>query len=68
MAQEDFYLARAVEARAEAAGRQLDNVRDRALRSAAAWDAMAERAAEIAQARETREAEKAGSGLETAAS
>ncbi len=60
MAQEDFYLARAVEARAEAAGSKLDNVRERALRSAAAWDAMAERAAEIAQARETREAEKAG--------
>ncbi len=66
MAQEDFYLARAVEARAEAAGSKLDNVRDRALRSAAAWEAMAERAGQIAQARETREAEKAGA--ETAVS
>jgi hypothetical protein len=64
MAQEDFYLARAIEARAEAAGSKLDNVRERALRSAAAWDAMAERAAEIAHARETREAEKIGASLE----
>ncbi len=57
--QEDFYAARAAEARAEADLANLDNVRDRALRSAAAWDAMAQRAAGVSMARETREAEKA---------
>ena len=41
----DFYLARAAEARAEANKAQLDNVRDRCLRSEAAWMSMANRAA-----------------------
>ena len=40
----DFYLARAAEARADADNASLDNVRDRCLRAAAAWDAMAQRA------------------------
>jgi hypothetical protein len=40
----DFYLARAAEARADADTAGLDNVRDRCLRAAAAWDAMAARA------------------------
>jgi hypothetical protein len=42
--QHDFYLARANEARADADKASLDNVRDRCLRAAAAWDAMAARA------------------------
>jgi hypothetical protein len=40
----EFYLARAAEARADADNAGLDNVRDRCLRAAAAWDAMAARA------------------------
>ena len=40
----DFYAARAAEARADADVAKLHNVRDRCLRSAAAWDAMAHRA------------------------
>ena len=40
----DFYLARAAEARTDADNAALDNVRDRCLRAAAAWDAMAQRA------------------------
>ncbi len=57
--QEEFYAARAAEARAEANTALLENVRDRALRSAEAWEAMASRAAEVTLARETRDAEKA---------
>jgi hypothetical protein len=57
--QEEFYAARAAEAMAEANAATLDNVRDRALRSAAAWEAMASRAAGVSLARETRDAEKA---------
>jgi hypothetical protein len=41
--QHDFYLARAAEARADAEAASLDNVRDRSLRAAAAWEAMAAR-------------------------
>jgi hypothetical protein len=40
----DFYLARAAEARADADQATLDNVKDRCMRAAAAWDAMAARA------------------------
>ncbi len=40
----DFYLARAAEARADADAATLDNVRDRSLRAAGAWEAMAARA------------------------
>jgi hypothetical protein len=40
----DFYMTRAEEARTEAGNATLDNVRDRCLRAAAAWDAMATRA------------------------
>jgi hypothetical protein len=43
-AQHDFYVTRAAEARADADKAMLDNVRDRCLRAAAAWDAMAARA------------------------
>ena len=57
--QEEFYAARAAEARAEASVAMLENVRERALRSAEAWEAMASRAARVTLARETRDAEKA---------
>jgi hypothetical protein len=43
--QHEFYLARAAEARAAAEAATLDNVRDRCLRSEAAWSGMAARAA-----------------------
>jgi len=46
-----LYLARAAEARAEAEAATLDNVRDRCLRAAEAWDRMADR---IARAESTR--------------
>jgi hypothetical protein len=41
----ELYLTRAAEARADADLATLDNVRDRSLRAAAAWQAMADRAA-----------------------
>ena len=40
---EDFYRARAAEARADAEAATLDNVRERCLRSAIAWEGMADR-------------------------
>ncbi|HEY0150027.1 MAG TPA: hypothetical protein VGB70_13625 [Allosphingosinicella sp.] len=43
-AQHDFYAARAAEARADADAATLDNVRERCLRAADAWEAMAARA------------------------
>jgi hypothetical protein len=52
----EFYLARAEECRAEAASAPLANVRDRALRSEAAWRTMAARQDRIAQQREVAEA------------
>jgi hypothetical protein len=42
--QHDFYEARAAEARRDAEAATLDNVRDRCLRAASAWEAMAARA------------------------
>ena len=42
--QSDFYNARAADARADADAATLDNVRDRCLRAAGAWEAMAARA------------------------
>jgi hypothetical protein len=55
----DFYMARAAEARADAEASGLDNVRDRCLRSAAAWDAMAARAHRSDTFRAKQEAAKA---------
>jgi hypothetical protein len=55
----DFYLARAAESRADADAATLDNVRDRCLRAAAAWDDMAARAARSDRLRAEAEAEKA---------
>jgi len=51
--QVEFYWARAAEARQAADAATLDNVRDRCLRSAVAWEDMATRASrtEVARAR-----------------
>lgn len=54
-----FYLARAEQARADADAATLDNVRDRCLRSEAAWTQLAERAAKTEQLRVAHEAAKA---------
>ncbi len=54
----DFYLARAAEARTEAEAATLDNVKDRCLRAAAAWDAMAARAHRTDSLRARQAAEK----------
>jgi len=51
----EFYLARAEEAAAEASAATLDNVRDRARRSEAAWRTMADRMGAIAEQREIAE-------------
>lgn len=64
--QHDFYAARASEARTDAAAATLDNVRDRCLRAAAAWDAMAARAHRSDTFRAKQEAEK--NALEAAGS
>jgi hypothetical protein len=42
--QHDFYAARAADARADADRATLDNVRERCIRAAEAWEAMAARA------------------------
>jgi hypothetical protein len=55
----DFYLARAAEARADAEASTLANVRERCLRAAAAWDAMAARAQRGDAMRARQEADKA---------
>lgn len=49
----EFFLARADEAASEAAATALPNVRDRALRSEAAWRDMATRALTVERDRET---------------
>jgi len=54
-----FYLARAEQARVDADAATLDNVRDRCLRSEAAWNQLAERAAKTEQLRVAHEAAKA---------
>jgi hypothetical protein len=59
MSQHDFYTARAADARADAEGAALSNVRDRCLRAAEAWDAMASRALKSETFRARQEAEKA---------
>ena len=56
--QHDFYTTRAAEARADADAATLDNVRDRCLRAAAAWEAMAARAHRSDTFRAKQEAEK----------
>ena len=56
----DFYRARAAEARADADAATLDNVRDRCLRSEAAWTEMADRVQRGERMREKLLAEKVG--------
>lgn len=58
-AQLDFYRARAAEARSDAESATLENVRQRCLRAAAAWDDMADRAARTDRMRARQDAEKA---------
>jgi hypothetical protein len=53
----EFCEARAREASDEATRAILDNVRERALRSQAAWQAMADRAGDVAKARVLRDFE-----------
>ncbi|MFS0738800.1 hypothetical protein ABC347_17270 [Sphingomonas sp. 1P06PA] len=55
----DFYLARAAESARAAAETQLSNVKERALRSEAAWRAMAERLLRGEDMRDQLAAEKA---------
>lgn len=52
----ETYRIRAAEQRAAAAAADLDNVRDRCARAAAAWETMAERAERTRTMREQREA------------
>lgn len=59
MTDRETYLARAAEARAQAEAATLDNVRDRCLRSEAAWNAMAARAERTEHMRQTLLADKA---------
>ena len=61
--QHEFYLARAAEARREAEAATLANVRERCLRSEAAWLSMAERAERTEKMRARSEADKAAAAL-----
>ena len=56
MIQGEHYIAMAVAAETEARSASLENVRERALRSAAAWRAMAERASKTDRLRAERAA------------
>ena len=55
----EFYLERAAEARRDAQATPLQNVRERCLRAAEAWDAMADRAERSERHREADAARKA---------
>lgn len=59
----DFYLARASQARAEAEAATLEHVRERCLRSEAAWTAMAERAERSEKMKAAEAQRKAEAGL-----
>ena len=60
---EQFYRTRAAEARADAEAARLDNVRDRCLRSAEAWESMADRASRTERLRLETEARKAAEAM-----
>lgn len=64
MSQHDFYAARAAEARAEAERATLTNVRDRCVRAAEAWEAMAARAQRSDTFRANQAAEKEAAAQE----
>jgi hypothetical protein len=55
----EFYRARAAEARREAETASLDNVRERHLRAAEAWEVMAERGERTQRKRVEEDARKA---------
>lgn len=55
----DFYLTRAADCAREAGETRLDNVRDRCLRSEAAWRTMAERVLRSETSKSKLEADKA---------
>lgn len=57
--QREFYAERAADALRDAEAASLDNVRERCLRSAAAWEAMRVRAARTERNRAETEARKA---------
>jgi hypothetical protein len=63
----EFYRARAEEARRFAGAATLDNVRERHLTAAAAWDAMAERGERTERSRVETEARKAAAHADAAA-
>ncbi|HEV2747877.1 MAG TPA: hypothetical protein VGW34_11335 [Allosphingosinicella sp.] len=63
MSQHEFYRARAEEAKRAAEEATLDNVRERCLRSEAAWAGMADRAARTEKMRAKAEAAKAAAAL-----
>ena len=67
MTDRETFLARAAEARAAADAALLDNVRDRCLRSEAAWSEMAARAERTENLRAAKDAEKAELAAPTAA-
>ncbi len=55
----EFYSTRAAESAAEAKAATLDNVRDRALRSEATWQALADQARAVARQRKRSETTRA---------
>ena len=63
----EIFRGRADEARADAEAALLDTVRDRCLRSAAAWDDMADRAFRTERMRARQAAEKEAARLAAAA-
>lgn len=67
MTDREIYLARAAQARADADAATLDNVRDRCLRSEAAWTEMAARAERTEKMRQTLLADKERAAAEAAA-
>lgn len=62
----EFYIERADEAAAEARLALLDNVRERALRSEAAWRQMAERLLRVEEQRRVAETSRAAAKAEAA--
>lgn len=63
----EFYHGRAEEARRDADAAKLVNVRERCLRAAAAWDAMASRAARTERGRSEAEARRAEAAITSSA-
>ena len=67
MSQHEFYLARAMEAKRDAEAATLSNVRERCLRSEAAWSDMAARAERGDKMRAKLDAEKRAAAAEVMA-